>query len=92
MSRFHDDNPRHEPTDTSEKTDHVAPAEAEGGGETTTAAARMIQRNYRGYRERRQMRGMGLDASSRWAEVCLESFPPVYLQYLVTRSSSDHLM
>lgn len=32
-------------------------------------AAEMIQRNYRGYRERRQLQGMGLDASTRWAEV-----------------------
>lgn len=33
-------------------------------------AARRIQRNYRGYRERRQLNGYGLDASARWAEVC----------------------
>jgi hypothetical protein len=32
-------------------------------------AATMIQRNYRGYRERRQLKGIGLDASARWAEV-----------------------
>ena len=32
-------------------------------------AAQMIQRNYRGYRTRRQLNGMGLDASSRWEEV-----------------------
>jgi hypothetical protein len=32
-------------------------------------AAQMIQRNYRGYRERRQLKGIGLDASARWAEV-----------------------
>ncbi|KAF5849527.1 hypothetical protein GGP41_005009 [Bipolaris sorokiniana] len=31
-------------------------------------AAQVIQRNYRGYRERRQLQGMGLDASARWAE------------------------
>lgn len=28
------------------------------------------QRNYRGYRERREMRGLGLSASTRWSEVC----------------------
>lgn len=33
-------------------------------------AARVIQRNYRGYRERRQLKGMTLDPSSRWLEVC----------------------
>ncbi|KAF2201779.1 hypothetical protein GQ43DRAFT_350841, partial [Delitschia confertaspora ATCC 74209] len=32
-------------------------------------AAQLIQRNYRGYRTRRQLAGMGLDASTRWAEV-----------------------
>jgi hypothetical protein len=32
-------------------------------------AAQMIQRNYRGYRTRRQLNGMGLDAESRWDEV-----------------------
>lgn len=32
-------------------------------------AAEMIQRNYRGYRERRQLKGIGLSASARWAEV-----------------------
>ena len=37
-------------------------------------AAQMIQRNYRGYRERRQLQGIGLDASARWAEVRLLKF------------------
>jgi hypothetical protein len=44
------------------KSDSVGSAEQK-------QAAQMIQRNYRGYRERRQLRGMGLDASARWAEV-----------------------
>jgi hypothetical protein len=35
-------------------------------------AAQLIQRNYRGYRERRQLQGIGLDASARWAEVRLQ--------------------
>jgi hypothetical protein len=33
-------------------------------------AAETIQRNYRGYRERRQLKGIGLDPSKRWSEVC----------------------
>lgn len=33
------------------------------------AAAEPIQRNYRGYRERRQLQGLGLDPSTRWLEV-----------------------
>ena len=32
-------------------------------------AAEMIQRNYRGYRARRQLKGMGLDPSTRWIDV-----------------------
>jgi hypothetical protein len=39
------------------------------GTDEQKQAAQMIQRNYRGYRERRQLAGMGLDASARWAEV-----------------------
>ena len=39
------------------------------GPATQEHAAQLIQRNYRGYRERRQLQGMGLDASARWAEV-----------------------
>jgi len=39
--------------------------------ESEEKAATTIQRNYRGYRERRQLKGIGLDASARWAEVCL---------------------
>lgn len=36
-------------------------------------AAKLIQKNYRGYRARRQLEGMGLDASVRWSEVCSAS-------------------
>lgn len=36
-------------------------------------AAQLIQRNYRGYRERRQLKGWGLDASSRWSEAVKEA-------------------
>lgn len=32
-------------------------------------AAEVIQRNYRGYRTRRQLKGIGLDSSTRWIEV-----------------------
>jgi len=31
-------------------------------------AAEIIQRNYRGYRERRALKGYGLDPSTRWLE------------------------
>tara|TARA_R110002003_G_scaffold126_32_gene11728 strand:- start:21498 stop:21671 length:174 start_codon:yes stop_codon:yes gene_type:complete len=43
--------------------------EASSGQRTEEEAAQMIQRSYRGYRERRQLKGIGLDASARWAEV-----------------------
>ena len=32
-------------------------------------AAKLIQKNYRGYRERRALEGHGLDSSTRWMEV-----------------------
>jgi hypothetical protein len=35
-------------------------------------AARLIQRNYRGYRDRRALKGYGLDPSTRWIEVLRE--------------------
>ncbi|KFY49893.1 hypothetical protein V496_09725 [Pseudogymnoascus sp. VKM F-4515 (FW-2607)] len=52
------------------------------------AAAQLIQRNYRGYRERRQMRGWGLDSGSRW----VEAFKEARYRHLTTprpRSSLD---
>ncbi|KAJ4319418.1 hypothetical protein N0V94_003922 [Neodidymelliopsis sp. IMI 364377] len=47
-----------------------------GDGEQQKAA-QMIQRNYRGYRERRQLQGIGLDASARWAEVYMTLYETV---------------
>ncbi|KAF1912537.1 hypothetical protein BDU57DRAFT_369154 [Ampelomyces quisqualis] len=52
---------------------HDASTESAGGTgarepQGEEEAAQMIQRNYRGYRERRQLKGIGLDASARWAE------------------------
>lgn len=47
----------------------VAGRKSDTGTDEQKQAAQMIQRNYRGYRERRQLQGMGLDASARWAEV-----------------------
>jgi hypothetical protein len=46
-------------------TDELAPMEHH----EQKQAAELIQRNYRGYRSRRQLAGMGLDPSARWAEV-----------------------
>lgn len=39
------------------------------GNEERNKAAEMIQRNYRGHRERRALKGFGLDSGSRWMEV-----------------------
>ena len=38
-----------------------------------TRAAELIQRNYRGHRERRALDGKGLDASTRWVEAIKEA-------------------
>ncbi|KAK3110537.1 hypothetical protein LTR53_015053 [Teratosphaeriaceae sp. CCFEE 6253] len=35
-------------------------------------AAQVIQRNYRGYRDRRALQGLGLDPSTRWIEAIKE--------------------
>lgn len=47
----------------------------QGSDQAQQKAAQLIQRNYRGYRERRQLNGIGLDASARWAEVHSPNFP-----------------
>lgn len=49
-------------------------------------AAQVIQRNYRGYRERRQLKGIGLSASTRWSEVGDHSFCLVMSKRLLTDS------
>lgn len=36
---------------------------------TESQAARLLQRTYRGHRERRQLQGLSLDPSTRWTEV-----------------------
>ncbi|KAI9695650.1 MAG: hypothetical protein M1820_008497 [Bogoriella megaspora] len=48
-------------------------AKSEGQIKEEEQAAEMIQRNYRGYRARRQMKGMGLDSSTRWLEAVKEA-------------------
>lgn len=54
-------------------TSHVNDGSASKGKgldeEEEKKAAQLIQRHYRGYRERRELAGMGLDASARWTEV-----------------------
>lgn len=41
-------------------------------GEEAKQAAILIQKTFRGHRARRQLKGFGLDASTRWYEVGLE--------------------
>lgn len=50
-------------------------------------AAAMIQRSYRGYRERRQVLGMGLDPSSRWIEAFREAR---YRNLTMPRARANH--
>lgn len=60
--------------DAGDKGDKSGTQGATAGGlsssdeEARARAARLIQSNYRGYRTRRELDGMGLDANSRWAE------------------------
>lgn len=59
----------------------IRAARAAKGKEFTTrdqereVAAACIQRNYRGYRDRRALKGRGLDPSTRWMEVCATILP-----------------
>ena len=39
-----------------------------------TEAARILQRTYRGHRERRQLQGLSLDPTTRWTEVSKQSW------------------
>ncbi|KAI9805422.1 MAG: hypothetical protein M1825_000673 [Sarcosagium campestre] len=50
-----------------------APMASSPGKTEQEIAAATIQRNYRGYRGRRQCNGMGIDASSRWIEAVKEA-------------------
>lgn len=52
-------------------------------------ATRLIQRNYRGHRERRMLAGMSLDPSARWVEAVKEAR---YRQVTVPRPRSDSLV
>ncbi|GME22376.1 iq calmodulin-binding motif protein [Neofusicoccum parvum] len=51
------------------KHEAMQAAKSQGQRDEEAAAAALIQRNYRGYRSRRELAGMGLDASTRWVEV-----------------------
>ena len=56
-----------------------------------SAAARVLQRTYRGHRERRQLRGLGLDPSTRWTEVCTLSTLG-FLFHRLKRMGPHHLL
>lgn len=48
-------------------------AKPQGQRDEEEAAAALIQRNYRGYKQRRELAGMGLDPSTRWVEAIKEA-------------------
>lgn len=54
---------------------HSRTGEGEGEGEDSMRhrAATVIQRTYRGYRVRREMKGLGIDASTRWVHALREA-------------------
>ncbi|QDS67923.1 hypothetical protein FKW77_008614 [Venturia effusa] len=71
--------------DETERATERQTADGQRDGRTEeSAAAAMIQRNYRGYRERRQLRGIGLSPSTRWQEAVRE------LQYRNAIQPSSH--
>jgi hypothetical protein len=61
------------PRPTSQPATSVTPGQTQNDSHKLVReqAAVTIQKSYRGYRDRRQMRGLGLDPSTRWTEVRL---------------------
>lgn len=51
------------------RRESLTSAEQDGEEKRKTNAAKVIQRNYRGHRERRALEGCGLSTSTRWLEV-----------------------
>ena len=47
--------------------------EEEASQERRDSAARVIQKTYRGHRERRHLKGLSLDPTTRWTEVVFRS-------------------
>ncbi|CAO1618822.1 unnamed protein product [Parajaminaea phylloscopi] len=54
--------------DAEKAADKSKDGQGSNDDEAQGKAARMIQSNYRGYRARRELQGMGMDATSRWSE------------------------
>ncbi len=50
------------------------------GEEQRDNAAKLIQKNYRGYRARRELNGFGLDPGTRWIELMKEG-EDIYICY-----------
>jgi hypothetical protein len=51
------------------KGDDTAEQQASNGSHGEDDAAKTIQRNYRGYKSRREMNGCGMSAQFRWREL-----------------------
>lgn len=51
---------------------HSPPSQRKPSAAEESHAAQTIQRNYRGYRQRREIDGLGLDSSQRWDEALKE--------------------
>ena len=56
-----------------------------------SAAARVLQRTYRGHRERRQLKGLGLDPSTRWTEVRMHPTFHFLFHPLIS-NDADHIL
>ncbi|KAL1651264.1 hypothetical protein SLS58_000603 [Diplodia intermedia] len=57
--------------------------------EEEAVAAALIQRNYRGYKQRRELAGMGLDPSTRWVEAIKEGDRDKLSPAARSRAASD---
>lgn len=58
-----------QPLDEQEAAAEIIQVGADQTSNSSRSDAETDQRNYRGYRQRREMRGLGLSASTRWFDV-----------------------
>ncbi|KAI1844598.1 hypothetical protein JX266_009271 [Neoarthrinium moseri] len=78
----------HAQTDSSDTT--MAAESADGDRESVKSkAATLIQRSYRGYRVRREMKGLGIDAGTRWTHAIRDA---QWKQLTTPRSRGNSLL
>ncbi|TIA64889.1 hypothetical protein D6C77_01102 [Aureobasidium pullulans] len=78
-----------QPLDEQEAAAEIIQVGADQTSNSSRSDAETDQRNYRGYRQRREMRGLGLSASTRWFDV--SSYPRPMSRDERARHASTHI-